>query len=80
MWSKLKGLNFSHSKTTAIQFHMNYSHPSGGFQEKARKLHRLALLPISPVRSRCLIVGLEIMDGLLPLELFLQKTLIQTYL
>jgi hypothetical protein len=51
---------------------------SVGFMEKAKKLHRLVLLPMSPVRSRCPTVGLEIMAGLLPLELFIEKTSIQT--
>jgi hypothetical protein len=27
LWGKLRGLNFSHSKTTAILFHRKYSHP-----------------------------------------------------
>ena len=169
-WGKLRGLSFSHSKTTAILFHRKYSHPekhlpklhinnkpieyketvkylgitldrklsftqhikdkfasarkslllhraamgvmwgpaphlvkwlfegmirpafsygchiwgrvtsSKGFQEKARKLHRLALLPMSPVRSKCPTAGLEIIAGLLPLELYIEKTSIQTYL
>ena len=52
---------------------------SKGFQEKARKLHRLALLPMSPVRSKCPTAGLEVIAGLIPLELFIEKTSIQTY-
>jgi hypothetical protein len=31
-----------------------------GFLDKARKLHRLALLPMSPVRSKCPTAGLEV--------------------
>jgi ribonuclease HI len=51
-----------------------------GFLEKARKLHRLALLPMSPVRTKCPTAGLEVLAGLLPLELFIEKTYIKTYL
>jgi hypothetical protein len=53
---------------------------SRGFLEKARKLHRQALLPMSPVRSRCPTAGLEVLAGLLPLELFIEKTSIKTFL
>jgi hypothetical protein len=51
---------------------------SKGFQEKAKKLHRLALLAMSLVRSKCPSTGLKVMGSLIPLELTIEKTFIQT--
>jgi hypothetical protein len=53
---------------------------SKGFQKKALKLHRLALLPLSLVRSKCPTARLEILAGVIPHEIFIEKTSIQIYL
>jgi hypothetical protein len=64
---------------SALPFHMA-AILGVGFQNKAKRLHRLAQLPMASVGSKNPTAGLEVISGLLPLDLHIQQIFPQTYL